>query len=286
MADLRRIWWLASYPKSGSTWVRAFIAAYRSGALDINNMPGVVGDLNDYFHQVVSPVPIGTISLGEYLCIHPAALLHLSRLQRDEPVLVKTHNANTLVDRMPLIPVQLTKGVIYIIRHPGDVCISWSEHLGCSIDDAIDRMEDERFIINTDSNLTHILSSWSTHVSSFTKEHEFPVAVLRYEDLISDPSTHFRALLDYLGMEYNESRFSAALKLSTFRQMQHQERENGFGERKHQATFFSRGTAGHWREILTNDQIERIEQAHIEVMQRHGYQLSSNPAARSDQAAA
>ena len=98
--SLQRIWWLASYPKSGNTWIRAFISAYTTGACNINAISGVVGDLNDYFHQIVSPVPIDKMSLGEYLVVHPAALMHLARIQRDEPVLVIFLPVNCIMLRL------------------------------------------------------------------------------------------------------------------------------------------------------------------------------------------
>ena len=287
MADLRRVWWLASYPKSGNTWLRAFLSAYQTGSVDINAITHVVGDLNDYFHQVVSPTPISKLSLGEFLCIHPAAVLHLALLQRSDPVLVKTHNANTLVDRVPLLPLQITAGAIYLVRDPRDICISWAEHLGCSIDEAIDRMADDKFCITTDANLTHILSSWSKHVNSYTGEQDFRVGLVRYEDLLTDPIAKFGGILRYMGIPVDADRLADAVVAAGFGSLQAQEQAHGFGEKKHQnGLFFARGTAGHWREILTEEQIARIEARHYEAMQKHGYEIITDPAARADQAAA
>jgi len=270
----KNIWWLASYPKSGNTWVRAFLESYLTGNLDINAMRAVVGDLNEYYHQIVSPFPLTEYNMRTFLCIHTAAMLHLTVVQGQDPLIVKTHNANLQVDRMTMLAPILTNGAIYIIRDPRDVAISWAEHLGFDIDTIITKMADEKFLVHNDNNQVNVLTSWSSHVKSFTRDElDFKVGVLHYEDILADPIGKFTGVLKYLGIDAIPERVEEATKACSFKNLKAQEEEKGFLERKHQDQFFKRGTSGGWRKILTEEQVSRIEKDHGEVMKKHGYEL-------------
>lgn len=273
---LRRIFWLASYPKSGNTWVRAFLSAYENGDLDINNMTRVIGDLHSYFYQVTSPTPLDQSGFGQYLCTRLAALSHISALQRDNPLILKTHCANAVIDRVPMIPLQVTKGVVYLVRDPRDVAVSFSEHMGIAIDEAIDKMADPCSGVVTPEHLVHMTSSWSENVMGYLTEKEFRVTLVRYEDLLSDPQGQFKRILDAVGIPFDDFKLHRALDLANLRSLKKQEDERGFGEKKNQERFFNRGTAGHWRDLLSKEQVTRIERDHGEVMQSLGYDLSSS----------
>lgn len=272
----RNIWWLASYPKSGNTWVRMFIEYYVTGSLDINHMKVVTGDINEYFHQIVSPYPITQHDLRTFLCVHNAAMLHLTVVVGHNPLVVKTHNANVLVDRMALISPLLTAGAIYIIRDPRDVAISWAEHLGFDVDTIIDKMAEEKFLVHNENGQINVLTSWSSHVKSFTGQGmDFKVGVLHYEDILADPIAKFTGLVEYLGYDVDHDRIKEAVEAVSFKSLQAQEEEFGFQERKHQDKFFKRGTSGGWKNILTDEQVAKIEKDHGDVMIKHGYELVS-----------
>jgi len=232
ITDDRPIWWLASYPKSGNTWVRAFLSSYLHGAEDLNNLHGVTGDNQPYFHQALAHRPLKELGTWDLVVVHNLALLHmLSVLRMQEPYLLKTHNANLSFGGTSLIPWPITKGAIYVARDPRDVAVSYSDHFGSSLDDAITSMGKKQNRITQDNGLFHILSSWSEHIKSWMEQKTFRTGLLRYEDLLANPAEKFAGILKYLGIEeIDSSRFERALEFSSFDSLRKLEEQHGFQE--------------------------------------------------------
>lgn len=271
-SERKRIWWLASYPKSGNTWLRCFLTAYLYGELDINRLYGTLNDLVDYYHQICSPVPLEQLSYEEIAMLHPAAMLHLAHIQPG-PVLCKTHHCNRSFYKCVLLPPCVTRGAIYLVRDPRDIALSWANHKGCEIDQVIEDMEDAGKGIHGPNRMPHVLSDWSAHVLSYLDAAEFPVLLLRYEDLLEDPLHWFSDVVRFLGLEYEQTRVIEAVDKTAFERLQKQEEENGFRE-KMNGQFFHHGQAGRWEGLLSSEQISRIESFHGEAMRRLGYKLT------------
>ena len=254
--------WLASYPKSGNTWARAIVEAYVKGSVDINKMSTCIGDNVPYFYDAVNP---GVELTPEIIrLIRPAALLHLKALEPCKPLVVKTHHANVVVDEMAMIPVGLTRGAIYIIRDPRDVVLSYAKHFDYTIDEAIDALADEHRVI-VDEPFEHILGSYSMHVKSWTCEQEYPILLVRYEKMLSDPYKTFGGMLAFMGFDIYEERLHAAVELCDISRLKAQEAEHGFKERRNGETFFNAGRAGGWESGMNELQSKRIINNHKEV---------------------
>ena len=262
--------WLASYPKSGNTWVRLFLNAYCSNGLDVNESRHSIGDVNPYYYQTVSPKPVTDLSPTEFNILRPAALAHmLTAYSHIDPLFIKTHNANVLIDDIALIPPSITDKAVYIVRDPRDVCISYANHFNVSIDDAIAAMNDTHRVIG-DNNLIHTLSTWSNHINSWLSEERFKVGLIRYEDICANPRGKFIDLLTYLGIEVDIDRFNMALDRTSFNKLSEEEDEYGFKEAPNGVKFFKRGGT-YWQETLTQEQAALIVEHHGTSMQRVGY---------------
>lgn len=271
---MKRIYWLASYPKSGNTWVRAFLSAYHNdGAVDINRLTHTCGDLQTYWYQMCTGKPIKDLQVADYLMLRCAAMFNLSESLMGDPLVVKTHNVDAMIDRCILQPSHVTAGALYIVRDPRDLVISWAAHLGFTIDETIAKLNDERFVIHN-QEIPHILSTWTHHTRSWWDEDKFPVLAIRYEDMLDEPEKNFRAILEFQNIDVDEPRMVRAIEAAGFNRLRKQEQENGFTERRNQDQFFARGTHGHWRKVLTDAQAERIERDHGEMMTRIGYELA------------
>lgn len=265
------IFWLASYPKSGNTWVRAFLSGLLFERTDINNLMGVSSDIAPEMYQLVSARSIEKYDPGEEYLYRPAALATALETCSWSPCILKTHFARLMVDDMPMIPPKITAGALYLIRDPRDVCVSMSRHFDVSLEEAAEMLCRQDFSVKGEG-LSQVVTDWSTNVSSWTKGARFPVKVVKYEDIVDDQIQQFSQITEFLHL--SGSVHAAALQAS-FQNLQVQEIENGFRERKNDNSFFSSGTYGGWRDSLSVDIVTKIESKHAEVMKEHGYALTT-----------
>lgn len=275
------IHFLSSYPKSGNTWVRAFLMAYKFGTVDLGRLDFVVGDNQTRLFQLSCPMPYDKVGLYDWACIRLTCLVSMLASRVYTPFIVKTHNCNAVISDVPLIPDGLTGNSVCILRDPRDVVLSYASHMGKTIDKAIDELGNRNNGVKADSekgNLPVLYSSWSEHIKSWVKRKN--TLVVRYEDLLSDPEPNFKKILDHYGLDYTQEEVLNAIELASFDRLQKAEDDGGFKENSaKQDRFFRRGTAGGWREDLTEEQVRKIEEAHGEEMVKWGYELSLEKAA-------
>lgn len=280
--DERKIWWFASYPKSGSTWLRMFVNAYITGfPLDINSpFQFAINDLTSQVIQITCARPINKLTLEEQAYFRPAALMNFLNIYAAKDMALKTHHAKIAINDIQVCPHQLSRGAIYIIRDPRDVAISFSDHVGESIDNVIDYMSNVKFVLKNVDNLYHVLLTWSEHVRSWTRENSNIITlVIRYEDLLSNPFETFGKVIEFLGHKIEKKRLQFAINETKFTKLRAVEDKDGFNEVSKiskSGKFFRVGKEGQWREILTQKQIARIERDHGEIMKRFGYELVTN----------
>jgi hypothetical protein len=266
--------WLASYPKSGNTWVRAFLHNYIVNA----QTPHSINNLVDFsVAECAAPffgADAASLSTEQVQKLRPAAHEQLTRLHPDL-VFVKTHNANIAVHGIPLCTPALTAGAVFIVRDPRDVALSYAAFARKTVDEIIDFMADKNAANATDEHqVFEHLSDWSTHAVSWVAS---PKRVLvRYEDLLAEPSRYFARIIRFIGTgEVDANRLNRAIAFSRFDVLSGQEAAEGYRAGGGAEKFFRAGRAGQWRERLTPDQVKRIEAAHGEIMQKFGYALSA-----------
>lgn len=269
---------IASYPKSGNTWLRLFLLAYSDpAAFDINGRSAnFTLDTNADVYEQVAKEELQTLTDTEARLLRGAVLVRLSRLawqHTEGPAYLKTHSANVTVNGMSWIPPDFTERSVYILRDPRDVVVSMADHLGQSIDQTIGTMASEQRKLDRGFGGVHVpLMSWSLHVGSWLRDLPYDQMALRYEDMTGDPDRWFQAVLNFFGIAFERGRFNEALELTRFDRLKADEDARGFDARSgHQKRFFRSGQAGGWRDVLTGEQTARIEADHGEMMRQCGY---------------
>jgi hypothetical protein len=286
-AGQKKIVWLASYPKSGNTWFRAFLTALLGdGSLDINMMKtdgifssrSIFNDATDidstylYDDEVKQLLPeVFTEVISHY----------------DKPRLfVKVHDAYSKNSSgAPIIPAGPTLCALYFIRNPLDVAGSFANHNASSIDESIALMNKplgilakqkrQRGEMNVNNQFSQLMLSWSGHAESWTSaEVPFPVMVIRYEDMLQDTLNTFSKAVAFVGLEKTKEEIERAVYESRFEKLKEQEQEKGFMEKNRKSeSFFRSGQSGGWKKELTPEQIRSIVTAHRTVMETYGYEI-------------
>ncbi len=271
------ILWLASYPKSGNTWLRAFLANYFTNAKEpvaINDLPRFIfGDgVSAPFEKVAGR---SVADMDEHQIQRLRPLVHRMFAESSpDTVFVKTHNAIAFLDDIPTITPEYTAGAIYVIRNPLDTAVSYAHHYGIDLDRTVEVMGSDELLLPTHGHLVcQYLGSWSSHVKSWLEEPGLNLHVVRYEDMVAKPLKTFRRIVKFLGLPVEPPRLKRAIRNASFKALASQEKKAGFIEAVpiDNRVFFRKGKVGDWRNHLTPEQVRRLIDDHREVMKAHGY---------------
>ncbi len=268
--------WIASYPKSGSTWLRVFISNYLANS----DVPVPLNDLDEYSKGDMSVTPY------ELSLQRPFKYSTLEELQKvrnqvhayiagtiNDTLLMKTHFNYRFPDGTPAINRDVTRGAIYVVRNPLDVSVSYSDHLSFDLDETINLMGLEGNALEGGKNfIPQYLGSWSSHARNWIDSGDLHRLILRYEDMVNNPEAAFLMVLKFLKLPQEAKRFERALRFSSFSSLQEQEASEGFRERSPASEkFFRAGQYGQWRDVLNDQQRDTIIRDHQDVMTKLKY---------------
>lgn len=290
--------WLASYPKSGNTWMRTLIGALHKKpdeTPNINELAEAGGIASarqpfDYYTLLES----GLLPLDAIDRLRPDVYALMARHGWDEedaleaarPArFIKVHDAyTTLPDGRPLLGgAAAADGAVVIVRDPRDVAPSLAHHNGCSLKQAVRQLNarDTAYCAaagRQHQQLRQKLLDWSGHVESWLNQADLPVLLVRYEDMQADAAGILGKVMDFAGDPQPPEKLAQAAAMSSFSVLSEMEKQTGFGERSSRSPngrFFRRGQSGGWKDELDAELVARLEAAHGAVMARLGYELTA-----------
>lgn len=281
VTDQKKIIWLASYPKSGNTWFRAFLTALLGdGDLNINEMKtdGIFSSRGIF--DSCTDMDSTYLYDDEVKNLLPDVFKYQARQYQKDKLFIKIHDAYTLnTNGKAIVPEEPTLCALYFIRNPLDVAGSFANHNGGTIDESIQIMNNEKGSLakqsgnrNVNNQFKQLMLSWSGHVNSWNADLPFPVLVMRYEDMLADPKAAFTRAVQFMKISVTAEQIDKAIAETKFEKLQQQEDKGGFTEKnKRSKSFFRKGIAGGWVSELTPLQIKSIIDQHSEVMKRYGY---------------
>ena len=275
--------WLASYPKSGNTWVRALISSAlysKDGIYDYENMKKIIrfpskGHFNTLTKNFFS---IKEVSKN---WIRAQDLMNLDNKIK----IVKTHNAliNYMSNRFT--NNDNTCGAIYVVRDPRNVVTSIANHYDISLNEAKKMLFSHYTSINYKESqdpsdmITHI-GSWDIHYNSWKLFDKKNFLIIKYEDLILDVNSTFNRIIAFLEkfikIDINTNKSKKIISSTNFDNLSKLEKEVGFGEapknkNNKRVKFFNMGKKNDWKKLLDKNLAKEISERFENEMKELGY---------------
>jgi len=285
-----RISWVQSYPRSGNSWVRAFLHTYMAGtdAVNLKNMGRAFAhDSNSALFEGMMREEVSKLKRADIGEKRPEFLMRACASAKADLVM-RTHLMQTDWAGAPTFHPNFSRAAVVVVRDPRDLAISVAADMGMPIDSAIANMNQPQFALLSKGTTPQPIGSWTRNVLSWVLRPSMPRLVVKYEDLIENPRREFLRVLMFMNLKLDFAQFDKALAATTFAKMVEAEKSDDYGA-MHNADkpFFRSGQAGQWREGgLTLAQIAAVEQANAQAMLMMGYDLETVEVISSDEAKA
>ena len=282
--------WLASYPKSGNTWLRFFIISLLIGKktdLNLSHLKAIINyPHSTHFNDLVS-------DLLDFTEIAKNWIISQKKINSDKNLrFFKTHNMLGKFKGFPFTNSENTLGAIYIVRDPRNVITSLKNHYSLSnYKEAKEFLFNENKILGLSEEqknlymeskkfpLTQFVGSWKSHYLSWKNMRKNNL-LIRYEDLVNDTKNEFNKIADYIGgllkLKFTEDQIDTAINFSSFEKLEKMEKKDGFAESNigkdgNRNKFFFLGPKNDWSKILDRQISSDIEKEFETEMKELGY---------------
>ena len=268
------ILWLASYPKSGNTWIRSLLSAYLFSSDGNFNFK-----LLNNIKQFSSEQGMLNNNLSSQEKIYKNWIPAQEKInQNNEIHILKTHNALCNINGYNFTNKFNTIGVVYIVRDPRNLIISISNHYNLSQEEAYDFIINKKKIIfpkilkesnDYNKNDFNFLSDWSGHYKSWKDINFCPIKVIKYEDIIKNDHEVFMSTLKFTSkffkINIDENKINNVLSSTSFEKLREMENKHGFEEsvvsshNNKKKKFFNLGKNNNWKKLLDNKIRKKVE---------------------------
>jgi len=271
--------WIASYPKSGNTWIRSLLSTYlfsKDGEFNFDLLKKIEQFSPSFFNldQNVDK------NINHQFRISKNWIPAQEIVNKDKKIhLYKTHNSLCNISGNFFTNRKNTAGAIYIARDPRNVVTSLSHHYNINTAEALNFISNKRKIIfplnknvSDSKNETvdfNFLSDWSNHYLSWKNINFCKIKIVKYEDFILNTKETFISILEYLSnfieIKINEKKINNAIRSTTFAKLSKLEDKEGFIEsintntKSKKTKFFNLGEKNNWRILLNKNIRKKIE---------------------------
>ena len=272
------IFWIASYPKSGNTWLRALISSYyysKDGVFNqdllkkIDQFP-----TKKYFNGFDYDKKIATDTCKFWIKAQEKINENKKELK-----FFKTHNIFGKLNNYDFTNRQNSIGCLYVVRDPRNVFTSLKNHYQLNDDQAIKWMtNDKNFIYHVQKfeengySDFQFISSWNVNYKSWKVQKKIPIKFIKYEDLQNQTYYVFKEVIKFINEitnnkeKVNIDKIKTVLKTTFFEKLKKNEIDHGFSEaviskedKNKKIPFFNLGPKNDWREIISDNLKVKLE---------------------------
>ena len=281
--------WIASYPKSGNTWIRSLLCAYlfsKAGEFNFN----LLKNIEQFSSKNLSPD--FNDAYKNQLRIFENWVPSQKIINKDKKIhFLKTHNALCTINGNKFTDAFNTMAAIYIVRDPRNLITSLSHHYEIDLKEAFRFLTNKRktiFPLNIESDKDkktyqdiNFLGDWSGHYRSWKNIGFCPIKIVKYEDILLDTHAVFVSILEFLSrlidLKIEKEKIRKCLNSTSFEILSQMEKKQGFVESevsyktKQKVKFFNLGKKNNWKELLDHKTIIKIDNAFKNEMRELNY---------------
>ncbi len=279
--------WLASYPKSGNTYVRAFLSAYyfsKNGEFDFSQ----ISNIDQFPHEKYFKEKVNNISEASKQWVPIQKQINQDKKIR----FFKTHSFLGNYQGNQFTSPETTLGAIYIVRDPRNVLTSLKNHYSFDDDKALKMITDKtRSLMSNNgshASLTYI-SSWAENYLSWYRNNQYRRIFVKYEDLVNNKYETFRDIIVFTNTlmnnveGVNKSKLQKAIETTNFNVLKKKEISETFDgsessfknwrkfHSENKNLFFNLGPENNWQKILNSKISNKIETNFEKEMKDIGY---------------
>jgi hypothetical protein len=280
------IFWIASYPKSGNTWLRTLISSYyysKEGIYEENLIKNI-GQFPEKKHfqsfDYLSQVAIDTTRFW---------LKAQEKINQDKKLrFFKTHNVFGSINGRKFTNTANSIGCIYIVRDPRNVITSLKNHYELDYPDALSWMLNSKKFIHDYGNTREygdfqFISSWENNYKSWKSQNELPLKIIKYEDLMDKTYIVFTEIIEFINKtiknseKINKLKIKNSIKSTSFHKLKNHEKKFGFSEsikskkNNKQIPFFFLGPDNNWNKILDDELKNKLNKVFKKNLKEFSY---------------
>ena len=267
------IFWIASYPKSGNTWLRTIISSYyySDDGIYVEDDIKKIGQFPEKRHFLSFNYNQNIVTDTSRFWVKAQEKINSDNHFR----FFKTHNVFGKINENPFTNKENSLGCIYIIRDPRNVITSLSNHYELNYEESLSWMTNHKKYIfdnrgGKDFGNFQFISSWANNYKSWKMQKDLPVKIVRYEDLLEKTFSVSKEIIEFINQiakfeqKINIDKLKNSVKSTQFEALKKHEMQDGFSEaifskkKNKMIPFFNLGPKNSWKKILEKNFADKL----------------------------